>query len=136
MPRVYRRRRMPYGELARWMAICLPVGLYHLWHERYRWHWSVKLLISITATALTACMLAGALSLFGRPNPVMAQPTTSQFIQQDIYPLVVEADDSMYHLEGCVYAKPGTLPIRLSQAASQNIPADELCNPPRYNNRN
>ena len=136
MAKILRRRRMPYGELARWMAICLPIGLYHLWHERYRWHWSAKLLISVVATTCAACMVAGALSLFGRPNPVMAQPTSPSLVQQDLYPLVVEADGSCYHLEGCVYARPGTMPIKLQQAAHQGIPADELCNPPRYNNRN
>jgi len=136
MSKVIRRRRMPYGELIRWMAICLPVGLYHLWHEHYRCHWTLKFLISLGATAVTACMLAGALSLFGRPGPVMAQALSPAVAQQDMYPLLVEADGSCYHLEGCAYTKPGTMPITLLQAARQGIPADELCNPPRYNNRN
>jgi len=136
MPKVNRRSRMPYGELARWMAICLPIGLYHLWHERYRWHWSLKILVSLAATACTACIWAGALSLLGRPSPVMAQSPAFVPIQQDTYPLVVDADGSQYPLEGCVHAKSGALPITLVQAARQNIPADELCNPPRYDNRN
>ena len=136
MSRVLRRRRMPYGELARWMAICLPIGLYHLWHERYRWHWIVKLLVSAAATACTICMWTGALSLFGRPNPVMAQSPSAMLVQQDIYPLLVDADGACYHLEGCVHLKPDALPITLMQAARQGIPADERCNPPRYNNRN
>ena len=136
MSRVIRRRRMPYGELIRWMVVCLPIGLYHLWHERYRWHWSVKMLISMMATAVAASMLVGALSLFGRPNPIFAQPAPPVSIQQGIYPLMVEADGSLYHMEGCAHAKPGTMPITLQQAARRNISADERCNPPRYGNRN
>ena len=136
MSKIFRRRRMPFGELARWMAICLPVGLYHLWHERYRFHWMVKLLISVAATACTVCVWMGVLSLFAQPNPIMAQSPAAALIQHDIYPLLVEADGSCYHLEGCRYAKTGAMPITLMQAARQKIPADELCNPPRYNNRN
>jgi len=127
---------MPYGELARWMVIFLPIGLYHLWHERYRWHWSLKLLASAAAIACTICMWAGMLSLFARPSPVIAQDPTIVLSQQDIYPLLVEADGSCYHQEGCVYVKPGAMPITLVQAARQKIPADERCNPQRYGNKN
>jgi len=126
---------MPYGELARWMVVFLPIGLYHLWHERYRWHWSFKLLISVAATAVSACMLAGVLSLFGRPNPIFAQTVPPELEERRIK-LYVEADKSRYHLEGCAYANPGIVPITLEAAAREQIPADELCNPPRYNNRN
>ena len=136
MRKVYRRRRMSYAELARWLAIFLPIGLYHLWRERYRWHWSVKALITATALACTACVWAAALSLFAQPNPVIAQSTSAVLVQRDIYPLLVDPDGACYHLEDCVFARPGALPITLMQAARQGIPADERCNPPRYNNRN
>ncbi len=136
MRRVHRRRRMPYAELARWLALCLPIGLYHLWHEKYRMHWLMKVFISVAASAVTVCIFVGVLSLFARPNPVMAQTNSAVLAQRDIYPLLVDPDGGHYHMEGCVYADPEALPITLVQAARQSIPADELCNPPRYNNRN
>jgi len=127
---------MPYGELMRWMAVCLPIGLYYLWHERYRLHWFLKALVTVAATACTVSVWMGALSLFAQPNPIMAHPLSTTPLQQDIYPLVVDADGAYYHLEGCKFIKPGAAPIKLIQAANQKIPADELCNPPRYDGRN
>ena len=131
----HRRRRMPYPELVRWLAICLPVGLYHLWNERYRWHWAVKLGISALATGFAICLYTGVISLFSTPSPVMAQSSPVQLSQRDIYPLVVDADGVYYHLQGCVHADRGALAITLVQAARQGIPPDEACNPPRYSSR-
>ncbi len=128
----HRRRRMPYPELVRWLAICLPVGLYHLWHERYRLHWSIKIGISALATGFAICLYVGVISLFSAPSPVMAQSSSVQLVQRDIYPLVVDADGSQYHLKGCVHCGEDALTITLVQAARQGIPPDERCNPPRY----
>lgn len=136
MRKVYRRRRMPYPELVRWLAICLPVGLYHLWHERYRWHWTVKVGFSTLAIGFAICLYAGLFSLFSMPSPVMAQAAQAELLQRDIYPLIVDKDGTFYHLKECVHATPESVPITLVQAARQQIQPDEQCNPPRYGNRN
>ena len=136
MSQMMRRRRMPYSVLVRWLVFCLPIGLYHLWHERYRWHWLRKVAISALASAFTVCMVAGIVSLFRAPSPVVAQSSPVRLLQQDIYPLVVDRDGSFYHLEGCVHADKAAMPILLVRAAQEGIPADERCNPPRYDTRN
>ena len=136
MHQMIRRRRMPYPTLVRWLVLCLPIGLYYLWHERYRWHWLQKTMISLAATAFTVCLCAGIVSLFRIPSPVVAQSSPVRLLQQDIYPLVVDQNGGSYHLEGCVHADRNAMPILLVRAAQEQIPADERCNPPRYDTRN
>ena len=127
-----RRRTMPYPALMRWLALCLPVGLYHLWQRQVRVHWIGKIFVTMAATAFTICLAAGVLSLFTLPSPVMAQ-TQNVLVQRDIYELVVDMEGEAYHLVGCVHARQSaTMPITLVQAARRSIPADERCNPPRY----
>lgn len=120
------------AEQIRWLAFCLPVGLYKLWLHQRRIHWPLKAVISLVSIAFCACSIAGIISLFSTPLPVMAQTAPVQ-IQVDLYPLVVDVEGTQYHLEGCIYAPASeAIPITLAQAARQGIPADERCNPPRH----
>jgi hypothetical protein len=127
---------MSYAELVSWLAVCPPLGLYYLWHERCRWAFMVKLCVSALAAAFTACLIAGVLSLFTIASPLMAQSEPMPSFQPGIYQLVVDADGAEYHLAGCVHALPDAMPITLGQAARRKVPADERCNPPRYQIRN
>ena len=131
----YPRKRLPYAELSRLLIICLPLGLYHLWNRRYRWRWSIKFGITVVATGIAICLYAGIIGLFSGSRPVMAQSPSPALAARDIYPLMMDADRSYYHFQGCVYSGKNAIPITLLEAARQNIPPDERCNPPRYHAR-
>ena len=122
---------MPLPVLCRWLAFCLPAGLFYLWRRQYRWGLLRKLVISCLSIVLTAVLWAGVLNLFTRPIPILAQ-ANAVVLQRDIYPLVADLHGTTYHLAGCVHAPEDAVPITLDTAAQRKIPADERCNPPRY----
>ena len=126
-----RRRQLPFPVLFRWLAFCLPVGLYYLWSRQYRWSLLRKLLLSCIAIAMATVLWSGVARLFARPVPLLAY-SGQPVLQRDIYPLVTDPQGIAYHLEGCIHAPEDALSITLEAASRRRIPADERCNPPRY----
>ncbi len=125
------RRQLPTAVLVRWLALCLPVGLYHLWRQ-HRWNVPIKLGISAVSTLCGLLTFVAILTMLSNPAPVEAQTSAALLMSRDIYPLVADPDGGQYHLEGCVYAPENALPVTLRVAAQQHMQADERCNPPRH----
>ena len=136
MPRAHARNRVSLLIIVRWLLICLPVGLFFLWSGRSALNRFLKLLVTCAAIVCAVCIWMGAMNLIAEPGQVMAQSSSIAPVLQEMYPLLLDPDVAHYHLEGCAHAQEGAEHTTLALVARLGVPADELCNPPRYDTRN
>lgn len=130
--RLSRRRALSW--VLRWLILCFPVGLFFLWSRRCRLRPPRKAFLTAVTLMCAWGVTMGTLSLY--PTQEKAYAGAALRPWQAHYMLLVDPDEGVYHVNGCVHVQWGAVPITLEKAAQKQITPDERCNPPRYNSRN